>query len=455
MNSANTSITGAARQAPSLDGYPLVGILPKLWKNPLKFFLDTAIQYGDVVQMKMGSKEMYLVSRPESVKYILQDNNRNFRKGYDQAKPLMGEGLVTSEGDFWLRQRRIMQPSFHRDQIATFSNIMLQATEAMLERWRWPAQDGQPLDMAVEMMRLTQTIILRTMFSTDIGAQAETIGKAFDITLEHLNQILFSPFELLTRLPTPANLRHKRALRFLDDFVYGLITNRRKSGEDNGDLLSRLILARDQETGEGMTDQQVRDEVMTIFLAGHETTANALAWTWYLLSQHPEVEETIEAEIEVLSGGRPPTFEDISRLEYTNQVFSEALRLYPPAWMFVRHAVEDDVIGGYRVPAGMMLMISPYVTHRLPDVWEQPERFDPDRFSPERSKDRPRFSYYPFSGGPRVCIGNNFATVEALLIMARVVQCYRLRLVPGYRVEARPIATLQPHPGVLMQVTAK
>lgn len=441
-------ITTTAALPPGPQGVPLLGVLPQVWGDPLQFFLDAALQYGDVVRFHMGTRPFFLVSGPDELQYVLRDNHHNYSKGYDQAKPLLGEGLVTSEGDFWFRQRRLMQPHFNRSQIPQYAPHFMQATEEMLECWEEIAEAGKPVNAAEEMMRLTQTIILRTMFSTDVEEKAGTIGAAFDRTLEFLNQVLFAPVDWVTKLPTPANLRNKRALDYLDSFVYGLIERRRASDNRPDDLLTRLLEARDPENGKGMDDTQIRDEVMTIFLAGHETTANALAWTWYLLSEHPEVEQRLHAEVDEVLQGRHPTPEDLPNLPYTDLIFQEVLRLYSPAWMFARHTVEDDELGGYHIPAGQMLMISPYVTHRLPQHWEDPERFDPERFTPERSKERHRFAYIPFGGGPRLCIGNNFATMEARLILARVAQQFRLELVSGYQVEPKPIATLQPKPGV-------
>ncbi|HZW02487.1 MAG TPA: cytochrome P450 [Anaerolineaceae bacterium] len=431
-------------------GFPVVGVLPKVWRDPLNFFLQAGIDYGPVARLEMGAKVFYLVTGPEEVKYVLQDHHHNYRKGYDQARPLMGNGLVTSEGSFWLKQRRLIQPMFNRGRLAFFSNFMTQATEEMLQRWQTAAERGDTLDMADEMMRLTQTIIVRAMFSTEIGDQAGALGTAFDEALGYLNRVLFSPSPLLTTLPTPANRRHQRALQYLDDFIYGLITAKRRSGEDSNDLLSLLVFSRDEETGEGMDDRQIRDELMTIFLAGHETTANALAWTWYLLSKNPQVETRLVAEIDSVLDGQPPAMDDLQKLVYTPLVLHEALRLYPPAWMFARHAVEDDVVGGYAIPKGEMLMFSPYVTHRLPEHWPKPDRFDPERFLPERSQDRHRFAYYPFGGGPRLCLGNNFALTEAQLVLARVLQRFRLHLIAGVEVRPTPIATLQPRPGVPM-----
>ncbi|MEW6649441.1 MAG: cytochrome P450 [Chloroflexota bacterium] len=444
------SASSVLTAAPAPSGLPLLGILPRFAGNPLQFLLDAAIRYGPVVRLDLASRQTYLVSHPEGIKHILQDNNRNYNKGYHQAKPLMGEGLVTSEGEFWRSQRRLIQPSFNRQQLAEYADVMVTATRESFPRWDDFARSQQPVNVAEEMMRLTQMIIVRTMFSDDIGDQAVALGKAFDQTLEHLNRALFSPHPIIEKLPTPANLRHQRALRFLDEFIYTLIQKRRANPDAHNDLLSRLILARDPDSGEGMPDRQIRDELMTIFLAGHETTANALAWTYYLLGSHPQVEAGLVSEIETL-GGRQPLLEDLPALPYSALVFSEALRLYPPAWMFARHAIEEDAIQGVRIPAGAMIFLSPYVTQRLPAFWDDPQRFDPQRFSEERSAARQRYAYFPFGGGPRQCIGNHFAQMEAQLIMTMMLQRYHLQPVEGIAVKPTPIATLQPRPGVFVR----
>lgn len=441
----------AVQPAPVAAGVPVLGVLHRFARDPLHYLLNAALRYGPVVRLDLASRHTYLVSHPDAVKYVLQDNNRNYSKGYDQAKPLMGEGLVTSEGEFWRSQRRLIQPSFSRQQIAAYASYMVEATEEFTRRWDELARSAASFNIADEMMRLTQTIIVRTMFSSQVSGQADALGKAFDQTLEHLNQSLFSPHPILQKLPTPANRRHERALRYLDSFIYDLIDKRRTAGEDKGDLLSRLLAAADPETGQTMPDRQVRDELMTIFLAGHETTANALAWTWYLLGRHPQVEQRLLEEIDRVLQGRPPAIDDLPNLPFSAMVFSEALRLYPPAWMFARHAVEDDNVLGYRIPAGAMLFLSPYVTHHHPDYWPDPERFDPERFTEQRSASRARYAYFPFGGGPRQCIGNHFAQVEALLIMTRMLQRYRIRLVEGQTVKPTPIATLQPRPGVMVR----
>jgi cytochrome P450 len=440
------------RAIPSPAGLPILGVLPQVWKDTLGFFLQSGIENPDVVRLDFGPSKLYLVSSPEGVKHILQDNHRNYNKGYDRAKPLLGEGLVTAEGETWRRQRRLMQPAFHRQRLAELMPMMTDATSEMLARWKNRHGADEPMDVAKEIMLLTQTIILRTMFSTDINTDQEKIAEAFSTALDYLNIAIVAPFPILQSLPTRANRRFRKAMRVIDEAVYGIISERRESSEKRSDLLQMLLDARDEETGEGMSDKQLHDEVLTIFLAGHETTASLLGWTFYLVGQSPEVEERLRGEIATLLGNRTPEVEDLSQMPYTMQTLHEALRLYPPAWMFARQPIEDDVINGYTIPAGVTVTLSPYVTHRLPQVWDQPDRFDPDRFAPGREEERPRYAFFPFGGGPRMCIGNNFALMEAPALLAMIMQRYQLKLVPGYTLKAQPAATLRPRPGVYMNV---
>jgi cytochrome P450 len=437
---------------PRPEGVPVLGLLPQVWKDTLGLFLRSGIEHPDMVQIDIGPARFYLVSDPEGVKYILQDNHRNYRKGYEKAKPLLGEGLVTAEGEDWRRQRRLMQPAFHRQRLAELLPTMTSATQEMLDHWKTMRGSDEPLNVAKEIMLLTQTIILRTMFSTDPGSDPEEVGDAFAAALEYLNIAIVAPFPILQALPTPANRRFRRAMRVIDNAVYGIISERRESGVKQNDLLQMLLDARDEETGQGMSDKQLRDEVLTIFLAGHETTASLLSWTFYLLGQHPEMEERLRSEVTGVLDGRTPELDDLSQMPYTMQTLHEALRLYPPAWMFARQPIEDDQINGYTIPAGATVMLSPYVTHHLPQVWDQPERFDPDRFAPGRENERPRYAFFPFGGGPRMCIGNNFALMEAPAILAMIMQSYKLKLAPGYTVKAQPSATLRPRPGVYMNI---
>lgn len=436
-----------------------LGTIRKVERDSLGFYTGMAREYGDVVRLGAlsGRARWYLVAHPQGVEHVLRTNSRNYTKGVF-ARPLklmVGEGLVTSEGAYWLRQRRLAQPAFHKRRIAALADGMAAATQDMLREWDERHAGGRAFDAANEMMRLTLRIVGRALFSADLGGRVGAFGPALTETLEYVNRRSFRLFALPERIPTPRNRRFVRARAELDRVAYDLIEARRRSGEDAGDLLSMLLLARDEETGERMSDAQLRDEVMTILLAGHETGAVAMSWTWYLLSRHPEQERRLHEELDAALGGRTPTFEDLPRLSYAKMVVEEAMRLYPPAWGIARQAREEDEIGGYRIPAGSPIAILPWVTHRHPALWERPEAFDPERFGPERSAGRPPYAYFPFGGGPRQCIGSAFALMEAQLILAGVAQRYRLRLAPGRRVEPEPLVTLRPRGGMWMTLEAR
>lgn len=441
---------------PGPKGYPLIGSLPRFRREPLSTLVNAQREWGDVVRMDLGLERFYLLSHPEHVEHVLQGNAKGYVKGYDKVRVLLGNGLVMNEGESWLRQRRLMQPAFHRERLAGFAKTMVEETERMLERWECPASEEPALNVAREMTLLTQRIIVRTMFGFhDVGEErGERIAGAFDTALLGIEARSLMP-AWFGRLPLPSNRRFRRAHATLDEEVYRIIRERRRhqrDGED--DLLGMLMEARDEESGEPMDDQQLRDEVMTIYLAGHETMANALSWAWYLLSKNPEAAREVREEASRVLGGRTAGSGDLSRLVYTRMVIDETLRLYPPAWILTREAVEDDGIGEYRIPAGSKLLISPYVTHHRADLWENPEGFDPERFAPGNGDERPRYAYYPFGGGQRMCIGNNFALMEAALIMSTVTQRYRLDLAPDREVKAQPKTTLAPLPAVWMTVHA-
>ena len=444
--------------APGPRGSILFGNLYDVRRDPLRFYLEAQRHYGDVVRLRSFYPfTWHLISHPDDIEHVLRGNYQNYPKGMliKQVAALAGQGLVTSEGELWLRQRRLAQPAFHRQRLAALAGTMAGAAEALVERWHAPAMREQPIDVAVEMMRLTLQVVGQALFSTDISGAADAVGRAMPVALEHIDYRMTHIKLLPDRFPTPRNRRFWQAKRTLDQVVYNTIEERRRAGTDQGDLLSMLLLARDEETGTGMSDTLLRDEVMTILVAGHETTAVALSWTWYLLAQHPEVERRLHAELDAVLGGRTPTFEDLPSLPYTKMVIEETMRLYPPAWGMVRQAREADEIGGYHIPANSIIAIVQYVTHRHQDFWDRPEEFDPERFTPERSASRPRFAYFPFGGGPRQCIGNNFAMMEAQLILATVAQRYRLRLVPGHPVEPRPMLTLRPRYGIRMTVQGR
>jgi cytochrome P450 len=452
----------------------LIGALPEVDRNVLDFFVRMWREYGDVVHVDLGaaSTNLYIIAHPDDVQHVLRDNHRNYAKGYDKVKPLLGEGLVSAEGEYWLRQRRLMQPMFNRNTIPMYVPAMIQSTQELLAQWHERPDPEEPLDVAEEMLKVTMRVITRTMFSGELGDRYDTLSDAFTRTLAYMDATMMRP-DWIDKLPTPGNRRFRAAVAELDEVIYDVIARRRSStgSERPDDLLSLLLEARDEETGQGMTDRQIRDEVVTIFFAGHETTATALAWSWMLLSRNPQVSQRMVDEIDRVLEGRTPGLEDLRDLTYTRMVFDEALRLYPPAWMFGRLALGDDVLGstlsssqgGYPIPAGSMLLLSPYLTHRHPDFWENPEGFDPQRFTEaasqgavlSSSKERHRYAYFPFGGGPRLCIGSNFSLAEGPLMLAMIAQQFRLHLVPGHKIEVRPMAVLRPQPSVMMTVTAR
>jgi cytochrome P450 len=434
---------------PGPRGYPFLGVLPRLRSDPIGAFLDAADQYGDVVHLKAGPYHGFLLSNPADIKHVLQDNARNYHKSplYERLRDGIGNGLLTSEDSFWLRQRRLAQPAFHRQRLIAMADAMVDCTAQALDRWERTASTAGTIDVVAEMMALTQAIIVRTMFSTDLGATAEVVNRTWPIINRRIGETFWATkFE--TTLPLPANLRFRRALHELETVVFRIIADRRQTGRDESDLLSMFLSARDEETGESMNDRQLRDEVMTMLLAGHETTSLALSWTYYLLSQHPDVEQRIAEEVDRVVGDERPAFAHLDRLSATKRAIEESLRLYPPAWGFSRLSLADDEIGGYRVPKGSIVFLIPFVVHRRPALWPDPERFDPDRFAPDRESGRPRFAYFPFGGGPRGCIGNHFAMVEMQLIVASIAQRYRIAVVPGQRIRAEPLITLRPTPGI-------
>ena len=445
---------GASAEPPGPRGGLLLGSLPELQRDALGF-LGGLSRYGDLVRMRFGASRYYFLNHPDYIQRVLVDNHRNYGKdtiGWRNLRLLLGRGLLTSEGDFWLRQRRIAQPAFHRERIAGFGRTMADAAAEMLDR-RWAAAGGGPIDVAAEMMRLTLKIVGQTLLSTDVTAEQDEVGRALGVALHQGMARITAPYRYLPlAIPTPENRRYRAARAALDRLIYRMIAERRRDGRRRDDLLSMLLEARDPETGEGMNDGQLRDEAMTIFLAGHETTANALSWTFYLLARHPEAAEKLAAEARGVLGGRRPSLEDLPRLPYARLAVHESLRLYPPAWFTTRSVVSDDELGGFRIRGGSTVMISAYVTHRHPEFWTRPEAFEPERFAGDRLRQLPRFAYFPFGGGPHQCIGNEFAMMEAVLILSAVAARYRLELVEGRPVEPDPLITLRPRHGLLMRL---
>lgn len=423
-------------------------------RGPLPFFQSLADRYGDISYFRLGPQPAFFFNHPDYIKEILVTNHQNFMKGLalQRAKRLLGEGLLTSEAEFHRRQRRLAQPAFHRSRIASYANVMTAYASQTSQSW----QDGDTLDISEEMMRLTLGIVGKTLFDADVVSDAHEVGEAMTVVMDLFNTITVPFFDLLQKLPLPQFRRFDNAKLKLDAIIYRLIEDRRRSGQDRGDLLSMLLLAQDSEGDGGqMTDLQLRDELMTIFLAGHETTANALTWTWYLLSQNPEVETKLHEEIDEVLAGRLPVFEDVGQLRYTEMVLAESMRLYPPAWAIGRMALNDLEIGGYVVPKKSLVLMSQYVMHHDPRYFPEPGRFDPERWSPEARETRPQFSYFPFGGGPRRCIGEGFAWMEGILLIACLAREWQMRLVPNHPVELKPVITLRPKHGMRMIATRR
>jgi cytochrome P450 len=437
---------------PGPKGHPFLGVMRKYNRDGLAFVERCARDYGDVVRTRFLYVTAYFIFDPGLIEQVLVTDNRNYIKSASLRSPffqrMVGNGLVTSEGDFWRRQRRLAQPAFHRNRLESYGRIMVELTEGMLSNW----SNGQSLDVHQEMMRLTQEIVVKCLFSTEVSGDTERIMQALDIIVKPFASQATLRWILDNRLPTPGNRRFHKAVRKLDEIIYRIIEERRASGQDRGDLLSMLLQARDEDGGQ-MSDKQLRDEVMTIFLAGHETTALALSWAWYLLSRHPEIEAKLGDELEESLGERAPSLGDLPRLRYAENVIKESLRLYPPAYAVGREAIRDCEVGGYSVPKGTQLFIFQWVVQRDPRFFPSPEEFDPDRWTEEFTAGLPKYAYFPFGGGPRACIGNSFAMMEATLLLATIAQKFRLRLTPPNReVGILPALSLRPKGGIKVEV---
>jgi cytochrome P450 len=444
----------AVQQAPGPKGHFLLGNLPDFGRDMLGFFTECAREYGDVVSLRLGRFPAYLLNHPRYFEYVLITNHRNFIKHsffWRHLTTLIGESLLTSEGDSWLRRRKLAAPAFHGRRIANYGRVMVDYTERMLGGWR----DGEVRDMHLEMMHLTMGIVTKTLFDIEMtGKLAEGVSAAFDMANKEIGARFRRPFKIPESIPIPGNLRYRKAVRRLNELVYGIIKERRRDEDDRGDLLSMLLAARDED-GSAMSDEQLRDEVITLFVAGHETTALVLSWTWYLLSQHPEKEAKLFTEVDTVLGGNLPSVEDMPRLPYTEMIVNESMRLYPPAYAFGREAVADCEIGGYHVSRGTTLFLSPWVMHRDERYFDSPEEFKPERWDGDLTKRLPRLAYLPFGGGPRICIGNSFAMMEATLLVATIAQKFKLTLAQNQPVIPFPSITLRPRAGIQMVVSKR
>jgi cytochrome P450 len=417
----------------------------------MAFLTRCAREYGDFVPLRFGPKRMVFLSHPDLIEYVLVTNNRNFVKSpqFRALGAVGGNGIFLSEGDFWLRQRRLMQPAFHRRRIEGYAEIMVAYATSMVESW----SAGARIDVQEEMMHLGMRIAGKALLNADVENDASALGQTLTSTFECLNARVNSIWLLLpVSIPIPTNRRLRASVRRLDDIIYRIIRERRASDHEGPDLLSMLLRVQDEDDGSRMTDQQVRDEVVTAFTAGYETTATTLTWAFYLLSQHPDAEARLFAELSRELGDQPPTAADLPKLPFTEAVISETLRLYPPVPGLGREALADCEIGGHPVRRGTSLLLSMWTLHRDPRYFSEPDDFVPERWGEDLVRRIPRFAYSPFGGGPRQCIGAGFAMMEAMIVLATVAQRYRLSLAPGQVVEAWVAPTVRPKYGMNMML---
>lgn len=453
---ANAATPSQPALPPGPPAWKGISNLKALRKDALSFLLQMSEQYGGVCRFYVGYIPITFVSDPDAVRHVVQENHRNYNKqtrGFAVLRELLGNGLLTSEGSFWLRQRRLAQPAFHRQRLSAFAGMISDAAKSLSDDWS--RRTATPFDLTEDMMKLTLVIVSRALFGTDLGAQAGVVDEAFSAALEYAKDRLTQIVMLPRWIPTPGNLKANAALGQLNGVVYGVIEKRRSERQEGRhDLLAMLMEAKDEDTGEQMSNGQLRDEVMTLMLAGHETSANALSWTFALLSKNPDARTKLEAEVDAL-GGKTPGVEDLMKLPYTKAVLDEAMRLYPPAWSFSRSPESDDLLNGFKVHKGSIVLMSSYVTHHNPTLYPDPFAFEPERFLHEKEKTQPRFAYYPFGGGPRLCIGNNFALMEMALVLAILTQRFRVELEPDQQLVPDAMITLRPKGGLRVRVAPR
>ena len=443
--------TAAAKTPPSPDTKLFTGVMREFQRDPLRYITNCARNHGDIVLTRFLYFHCYFIFHPDFIEEILVTQSRNFIKGASFRTPLFeriaGKGLLSSEGDFWKRQRRLAQPAFHRQRIHSYAETMVDYSLRFISKW----QAGKTLDIHQAMMELALEVVVKTLFDTDITNHTNEVGKAMEVVVEPFASQATFKWIIDNHFPTPTHRRFYRSAQTLDNIIFKMIHDRRMSGEDRGDLLSMLLAARDEDDS-SMDNQQLRDEVMNIFIAGHETTALALTWSWYSLSQHPDVEKKLHEELDSVLGNRPPTLEDLPNLIYTEKIVKEVLRLYPPAWVLNREAVEECEIGGYRFAPKSQFYGFQWVIHRDPRFFPEPDHFIPERWTEDFVKQLPRYAYFPFGGGPRLCIGNSFAMMEAVLILATIAQQFRLRLLPEQNIHPTPSISLRPNREILVQL---
>lgn len=439
---------------PGPRGLPILGSLLSLVREPVSFFMDASRNYGSIVPIRLGLNTALLLNTPDQIEHVLQRNYRNYPKArlVSKLKPIMGEGLLTADGEHWASQRRLIQPAFHRRKIESLFEAMHSVIRERSRNWDEAAQTGTPFDLAREMTATTVSVVVRTMFGADIGDRVRTAIRCIEFLQVETPKRVFSLTPLREWVPNPAKARFDRALSDLEGIVYDIIRQRRETPSDRDDLLSLLMEATDADTNERMGDRQLRDEVMTMFAAGHETTSNAMTWTFALLAQHPDIRAALLDEIDELLDGGDPSMDDLARMPRTTAVINEALRLYPPIWWTSRVAAADDEIDGYRIPKGTIVLVCPWTIHRHPAVWDAADEFRPWRFLPENSRGRHKFAFLPFGAGPRVCIGSGFAMMEMKLILAHLLPRFEIEQIEQTQLELGPYLTLKPRDGLRVHV---
>jgi cytochrome P450 len=448
---AEVTTTPKGRPIPGPRGHPILGSIREIQRDNVQAFMDAWREYGDIVHFR-GPLTVNLVVHPDYVQHVLRDNYDNYVRPTfvaDKLKSIVGEGLVAAEGVRWSHARKMSQPAFHPNLVTGWASIFSETTAEMLDQWEANAASGRPFDVKSELMHLTLANLGKALFKADWRQQVSTVEPIVALALAHTHKRLTSPVDP-QRFPLASTKAFNAGLEKLDRIIYDVIRERRDGAGESNDLVSILLQVRDDDTGDALTDAQIRDEVIGFFIAGHETVSSALSWTWYLLSKNPDAWRRLRAEVGEVLGERTPTADDVPKLEYTTRVLLESMRLYPPIFVLMRCPKEDDEIGGYHVPAGSNVVLCAYVTHRHPEFWENPEGFDPDRFTPERAAGLHRMAYFPFSGGPRKCIGNTFAMIQMPIVLAMVTQRFRLNLVPGVKVVPEPAISLRPRDPLLM-----
>lgn len=441
-------------RAPGPTGGLILGVMPEFNRDSLGFITRCRDQFGDVVRMRFLYLTVYFIYHPDDIEYVLSTNAKNFIKSRSLRSPffqrLVGNGLLTSEGEFWRRQRKLAQPAFHRQRINSYGEVMVNYARRMIDSWK----PGEVRDVHRDMMRVTLEIVVKTLFNADVSGDADRVGKVLSQIVKPFASQATLKWIADNRLPTEGHRRFFREADEIDSIVYRIIGERRASRADEGDLLSMLLQAHDEDDGGTMTDRQLRDEVMTIFLAGHETSALTLSWAWWLLAQSATAEKRFHDEIDSVLQGRLPTLDDYPHLKFTEMIAKESMRLFPPAFGVGREAIADCEIGGFRVPAKSQVFMFQWATQRDPRFFAEPHEFKPERWS-EEDKDLPRYAYFPFGGGPRICIGNYFAMIEIVLLLATIGQRFRLKAADERPVELYPAMSLRPRGAINMRLEAR